>query len=162
MKKNPSSGLKYVFLSFQSRQWKKIPGCLELRTFKKFKKKFVGKWRDKRRNRQSFVHHTVYLLLSFRVLVISFQNTLQGINISHQTGKGKSSTQNAIFGGYVSSLEGMWRVFFPYQYIHSVRPEPSIVANITALTIFSPPLYLVSRHVLSNVGAAWWESSAAF
>ena len=32
--------------------------------------------------------------------------TLQEINISHQTGKGKSSTQNAIFGGYVSSLEG--------------------------------------------------------
>ena len=27
--------------------------------------------------------------------------------ISHQTGKGKSSTQNAILGGYVSSLEGM-------------------------------------------------------
>ena len=26
--------------------------------------------------------------------------------ISHQTGKGKSSTQNAILGGYVSSLEG--------------------------------------------------------
>ena len=28
--------------------------------------------------------------------------------ISHQTGKGKSSTQNAIFEGYVSSLEGIY------------------------------------------------------
>ena len=36
------------------------------------------------------------------------RKTLRGINISHRKGKGKSSTQNAIFGGYVSSLEGIF------------------------------------------------------
>ena len=34
------------------------------------------------------------------------KNTLQGINISHLGKFGKSSTQNAILRGYVSSLEG--------------------------------------------------------
>ena len=33
-------------------------------------------------------------------------STLQGINISHLGKFGKSSTQNAIFGGYVSFLGG--------------------------------------------------------
>jgi len=35
-------------------------------------------------------------------------DTLQGINISHLGKFGKSSTQNAIFGRYVSSLEDMF------------------------------------------------------
>ena len=35
-------------------------------------------------------------------------DTFQGINISHLGKFGKSSTQNAIFGRYVSSLEGIF------------------------------------------------------
>ena len=31
---------------------------------------------------------------------------------SHQTGKGKSSTQNAILGGYVSFLEGIYYISY--------------------------------------------------
>ena len=38
--------------------------------------------------------------------------TLQGINVSHQTGKGKSSTQNAIFGGIMGDMLVPWRVNF--------------------------------------------------
>ena len=34
------------------------------------------------------------------------KGTLQGINISHQTGKGKSSSKCHFLGGYVSFLEG--------------------------------------------------------
>ena len=42
----------------------------------------------------------------------SIRGTLQGINISHQTGKGKSSSKFHFWGiwGYVSSLEGIFRV----------------------------------------------------
>ena len=34
--------------------------------------------------------------------------TLQGMDTYPTLGKGKSSTQNAILGGYVSSLEGIF------------------------------------------------------
>ena len=54
-------------------------------------------WSKSWRVLRMMMRHTKYLDSGF---------TLQGINISHLGKFGKSSTQNAIFGGYVSFLEG--------------------------------------------------------
>ena len=57
-----------------------------------------------------------------------------GINISHRKGKGKSSTQNAILGGYVSSLEGSVSTFsidrassFSAMLLDFRRPLPCVI-----------------------------------
>ena len=47
-----------------------------------------------------------HLHLKLTVLAPVEVGTLQGINVSHQTGKGKSSTQKGLGRGYVSFQEG--------------------------------------------------------
>ena len=83
-------------------------------------------------------------------------STLQPINISHLGKFGKSSTQNAIFGGYVSSQEGIppgkdrWRSPLP-----CTTPRPSVESSHHKLALTASKLNL--QHFLLHPGKRTWQ-----
>ena len=82
----------------------------------------LGPWNKN----SNFIFHLKY------VLPKSLKVTLQGINISHQTGSSENHLQNAIFGGYViRSLEGShWLSQDSIFKIDSLPPtQPDVLPN---------------------------------